>query len=155
MQGGGFPVSEEDFDAIVVCNGHYSNVRRAELPGAESFPGTIVHSHSYRDNQAFEGLTVIVIGASASGEDICREISLTANKVDAPCITPCGASCNLRHRHISVMLRRGRCPLRGMLSHLPECTGLGSGHTMATLTRVLKSIKQCFVQTEIKACRHL
>ena len=65
----------------MVCNGHYSDVRRAELPGAESFPGTVVHSHSYRDNQAFKGLTVIVIGASASGEDICREIALTADKV--------------------------------------------------------------------------
>ena len=68
----------------MVCNGHYSDVRRAELPGAESFPGTVVHSHSYRDNQAFKGLTVIVIGASASGEDICREIALTADKV-GPC----------------------------------------------------------------------
>ena len=81
MQGGECTSSEEDFDAVVVCNGHYSDVRRAELPGAEGFPGTIVHSHSYRDNQAFEGLTVIVIGASASGEDICREIALTADKV--------------------------------------------------------------------------
>ena len=73
--------STQDFDAVVVCNGHYSDARRAELPGAEHFPGTIVHSHSYRDNAAFRGLTVVVIGASASGEDICREIALTANRV--------------------------------------------------------------------------
>ncbi len=69
---------------MVVCNGHYSDVRRAELPGAEQFPGTVVHSHSYRDNVAFRGLTVVVIGASASGEDICREIALTANRVSLP-----------------------------------------------------------------------
>ena len=70
---------------MVVCNGHYSDVRRAELLGAKDFPGTIVHSHSYRDNKAFRGLTVVVIGASASGEDICREIALTAEKVGLPC----------------------------------------------------------------------
>ena len=57
---------------MVVCNGHYSDVRRAELPGAESFPGTIVHSHSYREQSGLQGLTVIVIGASASGEDILQ-----------------------------------------------------------------------------------
>ena len=75
----------EDFDAVIVCNGHYSDARTAKLPGAEDFPGTIVHSHSYRDNEAFRGLTVVVIGASASGEDICREIALTAEKVGLPC----------------------------------------------------------------------
>ena len=95
MQGAASLLSEEDFDAVVVCNGHYSDARRAELPGAESFPGTIVHSHSYRDNQAFKGLTVTVIGASASGEDICREIALTADRVtcQAPCPVKCSASC--------------------------------------------------------------
>lgn len=69
------------FDAVVVCNGHYSVPRRPHLPGTERFPGRIMHSHSYRENESFRGLTVIVIGASASGEDICREISLVAHKV--------------------------------------------------------------------------
>jgi cation diffusion facilitator CzcD-associated flavoprotein CzcO len=69
------------FDAVVVCNGHYSQPRRPELQGAESFPGRIMHSHSYRENEPFRGLTVIVLGASASGEDICREIALVADKV--------------------------------------------------------------------------
>jgi cation diffusion facilitator CzcD-associated flavoprotein CzcO len=76
--------SRESFDAVVVCNGHYSDARRAKLPGSLDFPGKIVHSHSYRDNKAFAGLTVVVIGASASGEDICREIALTAEKVGLP-----------------------------------------------------------------------
>lgn len=84
MQGAETSSVTEECDAVVVCNGHYSEVRRAELPGAEDYPGRIVHSHSYRDNEAFSGLTVIVIGASASGEDICREIALTADKVAFP-----------------------------------------------------------------------
>lgn len=74
---------EDAFDAVVVCNGHYSNPRRPKLPGAAAFPGRILHSHSYRRNEHFAGLTVVVIGASASGEDISREIALVANKAGA------------------------------------------------------------------------
>ena len=90
---------------MVVCNGHYSEARRAELPGAESFPGTIVHSHSYRDNQAFKGLTVIVIGASASGEDVCREIALTAEKVTCQALS-CEVLSISQALHCSLCSRR-------------------------------------------------
>lgn len=106
---------------MVVCNGHYSDARRAELPGAESFPGTIVHSHSYRDNQAFAGLTVIVIGASASGADICREIALTAEKVAlAPCLLPSGGHSTLkRERHWQILLERAcTCWRRPAVTHV-------------------------------------
>ncbi|CAL8462038.1 g1569 [Coccomyxa elongata] len=72
---------EEVFDAVVVCNGHYSHPRRPELPGAAGFPGRLLHSHSYRHNRPFAGLNVVVVGASASGEDISREIALVAKKV--------------------------------------------------------------------------
>ena len=65
----------------MVCNGHYSAPRRPALPGAELFPGRVLHSHSYRTNAPYAGLTVVVIGASASGEDISREIALVADKV--------------------------------------------------------------------------
>lgn len=73
--------STSAFDAVVVCNGHYSEPRRPPLRGSEAFPGRILHSHSYRDNAPYAGLTVVVIGASASGEDISREIALVADKV--------------------------------------------------------------------------
>jgi cation diffusion facilitator CzcD-associated flavoprotein CzcO len=75
------PPSTSTFDAVVVCNGHYSLPRRPDLPGAGSFPGKLLHSHSYRDNAPYAGLTVVVVGASASGEDISREIALVADKV--------------------------------------------------------------------------
>ena len=75
------PTSTATFDAVVVCNGHYSNPRRPALPGAGQFPGRILHSHSYRTNGPYAGLTVVVIGASASGEDISREIAVVADKV--------------------------------------------------------------------------
>lgn len=40
-----------------------------------------MHSHNYRSNEAFKGLNVVVVGASNSGEDICREVSQVAAKV--------------------------------------------------------------------------
>ncbi|EIE25007.1 FAD/NAD(P)-binding domain-containing protein [Coccomyxa subellipsoidea C-169] len=69
------------FDAVIVCNGHYSDPRRPDIPGMAEFPGRLLHSHSYRRNEPFEGMTVVVIGASASGEDISREIAHVADKV--------------------------------------------------------------------------
>ena len=69
------------YDALVVCNGHYSAPRCPEVSGSEAFPGTVMHSHNYRRNEAFRGQTVVLVGASASGEDICREIAEVADKV--------------------------------------------------------------------------
>lgn len=69
------------YDALVVCNGHYSAPRCPEVSGSEAFPGTVMHSHNYRENTAFTGQTVVLVGASASGEDICREIAEVADKV--------------------------------------------------------------------------
>ena len=72
------------YDALVVCNGHYSAPRCPEVSGSEAFPGTVMHSHNYRDSTAFRGQTVVLVGASASGEDICREIAEVADKVTLP-----------------------------------------------------------------------
>lgn len=72
------------YDALVVCNGHYSAPRCPEVSGSEAFPGTVMHSHNYRHNTAFRGQTVVLVGASASGEDICREIAEVADKVTPP-----------------------------------------------------------------------
>lgn len=86
LQGSVSTSGGEVFDAVVVCNGHYSDPRRPEIPGMGEFPGRLLHSHSYRQNTPFAGMTVVVIGASASGEDISREIALVADKVRCfPC----------------------------------------------------------------------
>ena len=74
------------YDALVVCNGHYSAPRCPEVSGSEAFPGTVMHSHNYRHNSAFRGQTVVLVGASASGEDICREIAEVADKVIKPSV---------------------------------------------------------------------
>ena len=69
------------YDALVVCNGHYSAPRCPDVKGSDAFPGQVMHSHNYRENEAFRGQTVVLVGASASGEDICREIAEVADKV--------------------------------------------------------------------------
>ncbi|KAK9838566.1 hypothetical protein WJX81_007654 [Elliptochloris bilobata] len=74
-------VEEAVFDAVLVCNGHYSVPRTPAVAGAAEFPGAQMHSHSYRDARPFAGQTVVVVGASASGEDIGREVADCAGMV--------------------------------------------------------------------------
>ena len=71
----------ESFDALVVCNGHYSEPRAPSLPGASTWPGAIAHSHDYREPSAYAGKSVVVLGAAASGEDVCRELATVAARV--------------------------------------------------------------------------
>ena len=47
----------------MVCNGHYEAASAPELPGADVFPGRIEHSHSYKTNDKYEGLRVVVLGS--------------------------------------------------------------------------------------------
>lgn len=57
----------ELFDAVLVCNGHYSEPKLPQLPGAEGWPGLLMHSHNYRSAERFKGQHVAVLGASFSG----------------------------------------------------------------------------------------
>ncbi|KAI5017926.1 hypothetical protein ZWY2020_042814 [Hordeum vulgare] len=72
---------EEVYDAVVVCNGHYSEPRIASIPGADAWPGKQMHSHNYRVPEPFLDQVVIVIGASASAVDISRDIASVAKEV--------------------------------------------------------------------------
>ena len=96
--GGGGAEGEEEartqqFDVVVVCNGHYSEPRTPELPGAAAFRGTLMHSHNYRSARPFAGRRVLVVGASASGHDISREIAEEAEVVSS-CSCSCSCSCS-------------------------------------------------------------
>ncbi|KAF8650499.1 hypothetical protein HU200_063867 [Digitaria exilis] len=72
---------EEEFDAVVVCNGHYTEPRIADIPGVDSWPGKQMHSHSYRVPEPFRDEVVVIIGAKNSGGDISREIAGVAKEV--------------------------------------------------------------------------
>jgi hypothetical protein len=46
-------VCVQDFDAVVVCNGHFSEANLPDVAGMEVFPGQQLHSHNYRTNEPF------------------------------------------------------------------------------------------------------
>lgn len=71
----------EDFDAIIVCNGHYSVPNIPNCLGLDSFKGNTMHSHDYRSPKSFTGKTILCLGAGASGIDIALDLSTVAKKV--------------------------------------------------------------------------
>ncbi|KAL6444930.1 hypothetical protein ACFW04_002140 [Cataglyphis niger] len=69
------------FDAVVLCNGHYTVGHIPHIPGIESFHGGCIHSHQYRIPEVYAGKKVCILGASWSGIDIAMEVSQYADKV--------------------------------------------------------------------------
>ncbi len=76
--GQGWRVFGERFDAVAVCNGHFSEPIVPSLPGIEHFKGAALHSHNYRRPQPFAGKRVVVLGSSVSGADLARELASVA-----------------------------------------------------------------------------
>ncbi|KAL6044837.1 Flavin-containing monooxygenase [Balamuthia mandrillaris] len=70
-------------DAVVVCNGHFSQPYYPFIPGLKDFPGMVTHSHNYRNPQheSFVDKTVLVVGSGASAVDISKEVATVASKV--------------------------------------------------------------------------
>lgn len=73
--------SQQTFDAVCICNGHYALPSYPHIPGLDNFAGKLVHSVEFDDPNDFAGLTVLCIGGRASGGDITREISQVAKRV--------------------------------------------------------------------------
>jgi dimethylaniline monooxygenase (N-oxide forming) len=69
------------FDAVFVCNGHFSTPCYPDLRGHEKFLGVQTHSHEYRKPEKFSNRTVLVIGGGPSGVDISQDIVKCALKV--------------------------------------------------------------------------
>ena len=69
------------FDAVAICNGHYSKPRLPALPGRHQFQGHLLHSHNYRQPDAFIGKRVALWGTGSSGNDISRELARVAKEV--------------------------------------------------------------------------
>lgn len=55
------------YDAVMVCNGHYSAPRTPDVPGMDSSPCKCEHSHNYRRPEVYTGKRVLIVGAHASG----------------------------------------------------------------------------------------
>ncbi|KAK8968931.1 Flavin-containing monooxygenase FMO GS-OX-like 4 [Platanthera guangdongensis] len=106
-------VKNEVYDGVVVCSGHYTEPRVADIPGIEIWPGKQMHSHNYRIPQPFLGqvcivsnwdcmlarhsgflhlfihFVIVVIGSSASAADISREIAGFAREVHGASRSSC------------------------------------------------------------------
>lgn len=46
---------EEEFDRVVVCNGHFSKPSLAPIKGIEHFKGNVSHSRAYRTPTPYKG----------------------------------------------------------------------------------------------------
>ncbi|WWC60060.1 uncharacterized protein I303_102623 [Kwoniella dejecticola CBS 10117] len=62
----------EEFDYVVVSNGHYSDGWIPTFKGLSTFPGGVIHSRFFHRASDYHGKTVLVVGSFASGGDISR-----------------------------------------------------------------------------------
>ncbi|KAM0792457.1 hypothetical protein ACM66B_005132 [Microbotryomycetes sp. NB124-2] len=68
-------VATEQFDHVVVANGHYSQPFVPRIEGLDSWKRQISHARWYRGPKAFKGKTVLVVGSGPSGYDATRELA--------------------------------------------------------------------------------
>ncbi|XP_064211707.1 senecionine N-oxygenase-like isoform X2 [Tribolium castaneum] len=71
----------EHYDAVIICNGHYSDPFIPDIPGIESFSGKVKHSHDYRTPEPYANKKVLILGSGPSGLEISQQISNVATKV--------------------------------------------------------------------------
>ena len=60
---------------------HYFVPQMPVIPGLESFPGLVMHSHDYRHPEVFQGKHLVILGAASSGQDICLQAANHAETV--------------------------------------------------------------------------
>lgn len=71
----------KEFDAIFICNGHYSAPYIPNFEGIDEFRGHKMHSHDYRQPEQYQDETVLIVGCGPSARDILFEVASKAKKV--------------------------------------------------------------------------
>jgi hypothetical protein len=74
-------IDSQLFDAVFVCNGHYSSPNIPKIVGQENFLGIQLHSHDYKEPKPFANKRVACLGAGPSGIDIAIDIASCAEFV--------------------------------------------------------------------------
>ncbi len=74
-------LSCDQYDAVVVCNGHFNKPYIPEMSGLSDYRGHLIHSLYYREPHYFHDQNVIIAGAGSSAEDICKALSPEARRV--------------------------------------------------------------------------
>lgn len=59
---------------IVFATGAYGPPRAIDLPGADRFAGTLMHSSAYQTGAPFKGKRCVVIGSASSAHDVCVDL---------------------------------------------------------------------------------
>lgn len=84
--------STEDYDAIIIANGHFDLPYIPEIPGLEEWnnsrPETISHAKYFTDAECYRDKTVVLVGNSYLGVDIAAQVGVYAKKVYVSCRTP-------------------------------------------------------------------
>src|SRR5712691_5843948 len=82
---GGWRVStsrgEHRAAAVVIATGIVANPQRPRIPGADAFPGRLIHSVEYRNPASYVGRRVLVVGVGNSGGEIGSEIARAGGHV--------------------------------------------------------------------------
>ncbi|KAL3743732.1 hypothetical protein ACJRO7_018920 [Eucalyptus globulus] len=71
----------EVFEAVVVCNGKYTQPKIAEFPGRSTWQGEQLHSHNYRVPEPYKDKIVLIIGRGVSASEIAQDILPFAREV--------------------------------------------------------------------------
>lgn len=74
-------ITEDTLDAVLVCIGHITYPKMATFPGMEKYSGRVMHTHSLKKVNEFQGQKVVVVGIGCSGLDAAVEISNVAKQV--------------------------------------------------------------------------
>eukprot|EP00210_Caulerpa_lentillifera_P003739 g3572.t1 len=107
------------FDAIAVCNGHYTVPNLPKITNISNFGKPCFHSHLYRNPESFRNKNILILGNGPSGNDISLEIAEVANKVyfcgrkwgsDIDLSKPMGSKGNV-YLHTNI----NNCPARGSI----------------------------------------
>ncbi|CAH1637686.1 unnamed protein product [Spodoptera littoralis] len=66
---------EDEYDYIIIGNGHFSKPNMPNIPGEDRFKGKIIHSHDYKEPEPFRNRRVLIVGAGPSGMDIGLDVA--------------------------------------------------------------------------------
>jgi dimethylaniline monooxygenase (N-oxide forming) len=73
--------ASESFDAVAVCTGVHQFPRMPDVPGLDTFAGTVTHSHFFKNAEPYAGKRVLIIGSAESGQEIAVAICEVTKKL--------------------------------------------------------------------------
>lgn len=83
---------------VIVATGRFNNPYRADIPGLDTFTGTLIHAQEYHEASPFKDKRVMVIGSGPSGVDIAIDIG-EQNAPERPALLSMRTGIVLRRRY--------------------------------------------------------